>query len=99
MQTGQVVSPPARKQRGASLRQQIRKTLLKKLWLPRIVYEILPYAYMALGLIALVSAAFAPDWTWILPYAILLGLACLHIGLALVALRYRFRKRNGQARN
>ena len=73
--------------------QQIRRLLLRKLWLPRIVYEALPYLYIALGVVALTSALFSPDWTWVLPYVVLLGLICLHAGLAIAALRYRFRRR------
>lgn len=67
--------------------------LLRRLWLPRAVYEALPYLYMLLGLGALAAALYSPDWTWILPYVALLGLACLHAGLGLVAMRYRFRRR------
>ena len=71
----------------------LRRVLLRKLWLPRFVYEALPYLYVVLGLAALASAIYAPGMTWILPYLLLIGLGCLHGGLALVALRYRLRQR------
>ena len=72
-------------------RRRIRQLLFRRLWLPKILYEALPYLYIVLGVTALGSAMFTPDWTWILPWAILIGLICLHAGLALVALRYRIR--------
>ena len=71
----------------------MRRLLLRKLWLPRFLYEALPYLYISCGLAALLAAAFAPDWTWILPYAILVGLVCLHAGLAIATMRIRFRTR------
>jgi hypothetical protein len=69
----------------------IRRILLRKLWLPKAVYEALPYIYILAGTGALIAALYLPGWTWILPYIILLGLVCLHIGLGLVTLRLRFR--------
>ena len=73
--------------------ERIRRLLFRKLWLPRVVYEALPYLYIGLGAVALASALFSPDWTWVVPYVVLLGLICLHAGLAIAALRYRFRRR------
>ena len=74
--------------------RQVRTLLLKRLWLPRILYEALPYIYMLCGIVALGSAVYSPDWTWILPWAILVGLICLHAGIALATLRFRFRQRH-----
>lgn len=74
--------------------KRLRGLLLRKLWLPRFLYEALPYIYISCGLAALLAAAFAPDWTWILPYVILVGLVCLHAGLAIATMRLRFRKRS-----
>ena len=77
----------------------VRRMLLRKLWLPRFLYEALPYIYISCGVLALLSAAFAPGWTWILPYAILIGLICLHAGLAIATMRFRFRTRRKDPRN
>jgi len=76
--------------RGISV--SLRRLLFRKLWLPRIVYEMLPYIYMVAGGGALYAATQLGDWRWVLPYAVLLGLICLHAGLGIAALRYRFRK-------
>ena len=81
------------RQHAPTILGQLRRLLLRKLWLPRGVYECIPYVYLLCGAVALGSAVFSSGWTWILPYIVLLGLACLHAGLALLTLRYRFRRR------
>jgi len=77
---------------GTGLLAVLRRIFLRKLWLPRALYEALPYIYVLSGTVALVAALYLPGWTWILPYIILLGLVCLHIGLGLLTLRFRFRR-------
>ncbi len=91
MQSPSAIHDSARP-RPVGLAGRLRRILLRKLWLPRGVYEALPYAYIGLGLTALASAIYLPGWTWVLPYLALIGLGCLHAGLALIALRYRFRR-------
>ena len=71
---------------------QIRSLLFRKLWLPRIVYEILPYFYLLVGFIALFSALRVPGDAWIIAYAGLLAIVCLHLGVAIITLRYRYRR-------
>jgi ABC-type microcin C transport system permease subunit YejE len=92
MQNHSAIQTSATPQR-AGFGKRFRDLLLQKLWLPRIVYEAMPFIYIVLGIFALISAMYTPDWTWILPYAILLGLMCLHAGLAIVTLRYNHRRR------
>lgn len=92
MQTGSYLTTDEQPRQRRST-NRIRGVLLRKLWLPRVVYELLPYMYMLLGVGALISAVLTPDWTWVIPYIALVGLICLHAGLGIVALRYRFRRR------
>jgi len=92
MQNQSAIQSSATGQR-SGIGKRFRDALLQKLWLPRIVYEAMPFLYIVLGIFALISAMYTPDWTWILPYAILLGLVCLHAGLAIVTLRYNHRRR------
>lgn len=75
-----------------SLLARIRHALFRKLWLPKAVYEGLPYCYVIGGIGALLSALYLPGWTWILPYLVLLGAVSLHAGLAVLTLRWRFRR-------
>lgn len=81
------------------LTNRISRVLFRKLWLPKAVYEALPYCYVLGGVVALFSALYLPGWTWILPYLVLIGAISLHAGLAVLTLRWRFRHgRNGRAR-
>jgi len=91
MQKGKALQSPSPELRGDSM-GRIQKILLRRLWLPKFLYESLPYLYILCGMAALISAVYTPDWTWIIPWAVLIGLICLHAGLALVALRYRVRR-------
>lgn len=91
MHDEKALQAPTPELRGDML-SRIRKILLRRLWLPKIVYESLPYLYILCGMAALASALYTPDWTWILPWAVLIGLICLHTGLGVVALRYRIRR-------
>lgn len=91
MQSHSAIQASATSQ-GTGFGKRIRDALVQKLWLPRIVYEAMPFLYIVLGIVSLISAMYTPDWTWILPYAILLGVVCLHAGLALVTLRYTRRR-------
>jgi hypothetical protein len=96
MHDGKALQTPAPELRGNPI-SRIRKILLRRLWLPKFVYESLPYLYILCGMAALASALYTPDWTWILPWAVLIGLICLHAGLAVVALRYRVRCKHDAA--
>ena len=78
--------------KGQSLALRLSRILCQKLWLPRALYEALPYLYVVGGLAALLSAMYLPGWTWILPYLLLLGAISLHAGLAVLTLRWRFRR-------
>ncbi|MAF82965.1 MAG: hypothetical protein QGF90_07905 [Gammaproteobacteria bacterium] len=60
--------------------------------MPNIVYEALAAIYICSGLVALAAALFLPGWTWILPWAVVFGLATLHLGLGIAALRHRLRR-------
>jgi hypothetical protein len=92
MQSSNAIHPSQSISR-ASIARQIGNTLLRKLWLPKAIYETLPFLYLALGLAALTSVIYAPEWTWMVPYTVLMGLVSLHFGVAILTLRYRYRYR------
>ena len=71
---------------------RLRRIMLKRVWLPRVIYEGLPVVYICSGLVALAAALYQPDWTWILPWAIVFGFAALHLGVGIAALRHKFRR-------
>jgi len=73
---------------------RLRRLLLKNVWLPRPVYEALPAIYICAGLVALTAALFLPGQAWFLPWAVIFGLLALRLGLGIIALRHRFRRKN-----
>ncbi|ANO51549.1 hypothetical protein [Woeseia oceani] len=63
------------------------KLATRKIWLPRLVYDALPYFYLSSGFAALFATLYISDWFWVLPHYLLFSAACLH--LSLVVLRRR----------
>ncbi len=72
---------------------RVAHLLLRRVWLPRAIYEALPVIYICAGTIALAAALYHPGWAWIVPWAIVFGLATMHFGVYLLALRHKLRRR------
>jgi hypothetical protein len=64
--------------------------LWKKIWLPKLLYDALPYFYLAAGFIAFIATLYISEWFWIMPHYILFSAACAHLGIAV----YRRRRRD-----
>jgi hypothetical protein len=62
----------------------------KKIWLPKIIYDLLPYFYLVSGLAAFLATLYISEWFWVLPHYLLFSVACLHLGI----LVYRRRRRS-----
>jgi hypothetical protein len=74
----------------ASQRGQL--TIGKKIWLPGLLYDGLPYFYLTAGFAAFFTTLYISDWFWILPHYLLFSATCLHLALSVYRLR-----RNGSA--
>lgn len=61
----------------------------RKVWLPKLIYNALPYFYLFSGVAALLATIYISGWAWVLPHYLLFGAACLHMGV----LVYRRRSR------
>jgi hypothetical protein len=70
----------------------LRSVLLRRIWLPRWLYESLPWLYLACGAGALWGGLFGGDGAWYYPYAALAGLAALHGALWVSVVRRRRRR-------
>ncbi len=70
----------------------IRRLLTRKIWLPALLYEGLPYFYALAGALAIASTLFVSDWYWVLPYCWLMGLACLHGAIYVWRIRRHYRR-------
>lgn len=54
----------------------------RKIWLPRLVYDSLPYFYLTSGFAALFATLYISEWFWVLPHYLLFSAGCLHLALA-----------------
>ena len=73
-------------------RDSARKTgglITRKIWLPKLLYDVLPYFYLASGFAAFFATLYISEWFWVLPHYILFSVACIHLGF----LVYRRRRR------
>jgi Flp pilus assembly protein TadB len=65
----------------------------RKIWLPKLLYDCLPYFYLTAGFAAFFATLYISDWFWVLPHYILFSAACLHLSLAIYRRRKRARRR------
>ena len=65
---------------------------LKKIWLPKMVYDLLPYFYVGAGIVALLATVYINHWAWVVPHYVLFSAACIHLGF--LVFRKRFVGRN-----
>jgi len=87
-----MISTAARKPIELSQTQQVtRRTGLlatKKIWLPKLLYDVLPYFYLTAGFAALFATLYISEWFWVLPHYLLFSAACLHLGIAVYRRRH-----------
>jgi hypothetical protein len=62
--------------------------ILRKIWLPKLIYTALPWFYVASGIGAFLATLYISKWFWVLPHYVLFSVACLHLGVHI------FRRRN-----
>ena len=61
------------------------KLMSRKIWLPKLLYNALPYFYIVAGVAALLATLYISNWYWILPHSLLLLGAGLHLAIAVVS--------------
>ena len=59
----------------------------RKIWLPKVIYDALPWFYLAAGVTAFLTTLYISEWFWVLPHYLLFSAACIHFGA--VVLRRR----------
>lgn len=72
-----------------NLSRSFEKLATKKIWLPRLLYDSLPYFYFIAGMTAFFAALYISEWFWVVPQYILFSAACLHLAFAV----YRRRRK------
>lgn len=63
----------------------------RKIWLPKFLYDALPYFYLVSGIVAFLATMYVSAWFWVLPHYLLFSAACIHLGV--VIFRRRARRR------
>lgn len=66
----------------------------RKIWLPKLIYDGLPYFYLTAGFAAFFATLYISDWFWVLPHYILFSAACLHLSFAVYRRRRRSHRRD-----
>ncbi len=56
--------------------------LEKRIWLPKLLYDGLPYFYLTAGFAAFFATLYINEWFWVVPHYLLFSAACLHLGFA-----------------
>jgi Flp pilus assembly protein TadB len=69
----------------------------RKIWLPKGLYDALPYFYLVAGAGAFLATLYISNWLWVLPHYLLFSAACLHLGV--LVLRRRRRPRQHEERS
>lgn len=75
------------------IRHHTRGLMSRKIWLPKILYDLLPYFYLAAGFLAFLATLYISEWFWVLPHYLLFSVVCVHLGI----LVYRRRQRTEDA--
>lgn len=52
----------------------------RKIWLPKLIYDVLPYFYLVSGFAAFFATLYVSEWFWILPHYLLFSAGCIHLG-------------------
>jgi hypothetical protein len=64
----------------------------RKIWLPKLLYNLLPYFYVTAGIASFLATLYISEWFWVLPHYLLFSVACMHMGLLI----YRRRRRHAR---
>jgi fatty acid desaturase len=59
----------------------------RKVWLPKGVYDALPYFYLVSGVAAFLATVYISSWLWLLPHYLLFSAACMHLGVLILRRR------------
>ncbi len=63
--------------------------ILRKIWLPKLIYAALPWFYVAAGMGAFLATLYINEWFWVLPHYFLFSVGCVHLGVIVFRRRRR----------
>jgi hypothetical protein len=64
-------------------------TISRKIWLPKLLYNALPYFYLIAGFMAFFATLYISEWFWVLPHYLLFSAVCIHLGVLVFRRRHR----------
>ena len=70
-------------------RRKKSSLVARKIWLPKLLYDSLPYFYLASGIVAFFATLYISEWFWILPHYVLFSAVCLHLGVIVYRRRHK----------
>ena len=70
-------------------RRKAGSVVSRKIWLPKLLYDALPFFYLASGIAAFFATLYINEWFWVLPHYVLFSAACLHLGIFVYRRRHR----------
>ncbi|MEX0976367.1 MAG: hypothetical protein WDZ50_04650 [Woeseia sp.] len=76
------------------LARRAEKLAMRRIWLPKLIYDALPWFYLAAGCAAFMATIYISEWFWVLPHYLLFAAGCLHLSYAV----YRRRRRAARER-
>ncbi|MEM7282136.1 MAG: hypothetical protein AAF438_10965 [Pseudomonadota bacterium] len=62
------------------------------MWLPKPIYESLPFFYILTGVLFIAGAAYLASWLWSAPYYMVFGYLCVVSGGVLLLKRLSYRR-------
>ncbi len=68
-----------------------RQVAARKIWLPKLLYDCLPYFYLTSGFAAFFATLYISEWFWVLPHYLLFSAACIHFGIIVHRRRWKAR--------
>lgn len=69
--------------------QEQSNKVTRKIWLPKLLYDALPYFYLASGIGAFLATLYVSEWFWVVPHYVLFSAACIHFGVLVFRRRHR----------
>ncbi len=88
---GSVAGKPTECATRSAFGRDLEKTLLRKIWLPKLLYDAVPWFYCAAGTLALLATSYNGGWLEVRPQALILPVGCLHLAVWVLVKRLRRR--------
>lgn len=88
--TGHVAGHPKGLQREVP-DSRARRRINRKIWVPKLFYDALPWFYAAAGVAAFSATLYIGDGYWLVPHSLLVSAACVHLALFVFIRRHRGR--------